>query len=82
MRFIVILAVLILVALALEPVVRGWWTRRESESLTQGDELVKDPVCQTYVVVSRAITREWRGVTRHFCSPECALRYERDRERA
>jgi YHS domain-containing protein len=39
------------------------------------DELVKDPVCQTYVVRSRAVSRADAGVARYFCSAECARRY-------
>ena len=35
------------------------------------DELVKDPVCQTYVVRSRAVNRGDVA----FCSAECASRY-------
>jgi hypothetical protein len=77
-RLVVILAVLILVALALEPLVRHWRGRRPPhERLSQPDELVKDPVCQTYVVVSRAVTRQLGSSTVHFCSQECALRYAR-----
>ena len=36
------------------------------------DELVKDPVCQTYVVKSRAVRRGDVGQVRYFCSEECA----------
>jgi hypothetical protein len=36
------------------------------------DELVKDPVCQTYVVRSRAVAGA--GST-YFCSAECARRW-------
>jgi YHS domain-containing protein len=39
------------------------------------DELVKDPVCQTYVVRSRALTKRAGGDTQYFCSPECAARF-------
>ena len=39
------------------------------------DELVKDPVCQTYVVRSRAVSRTEGGQLRYFCSPACARRY-------
>jgi YHS domain-containing protein len=39
------------------------------------DELVKDPVCQTYVVRSRAIRRSLGGESRYFCSRDCASRY-------
>ena len=35
------------------------------------DELVKDPVCETYVVRSRAVSRGEVA----FCSDECASRY-------
>ena len=38
------------------------------------DELVKDPVCQTYVVRSRAVRRDGVGGPRFFCSDECAAR--------
>jgi hypothetical protein len=41
------------------------------------DELVKDPVCQTYVVRSRAVTRGTGGEVRYFCSEECAGRASR-----
>ncbi|HEY3067852.1 MAG TPA: hypothetical protein VGL09_18840 [Methylomirabilota bacterium] len=39
------------------------------------DELVKDPVCGTYVVRSRAVTRDDGGAPRYFCSTDCARRY-------
>ena len=77
MRVVVILAVVILVALALEPFLRGGWRRRGAAPVAPRDELVKDPVCQTYVVLSRAVTRELRGETYHFCSQECAVRHAR-----
>jgi YHS domain-containing protein len=38
-------------------------------------ELVKDPVCQTYVVRSRAVSRSTAGGPRYFCSPACASRF-------
>ncbi|OLC15572.1 MAG: hypothetical protein AUH29_07680 [Candidatus Rokubacteria bacterium 13_1_40CM_69_27] len=39
------------------------------------DELVKDPVCQTYVVRSRAVRALARGEPVYFCSDDCARRY-------
>ena len=36
------------------------------------DELVKDPVCQTYIVKSRAVRRTDAGQVRYFCSEQCA----------
>ena len=38
------------------------------------DELVKDPICQTYVVRSRAVTRPGPEGPRYFCSDACARR--------
>ncbi len=46
----------------------------------QGEELVLDPECRTYVVKDRAVTRRIRGSSRSFCSEACARRYE-DRQR-
>ena len=53
-------------------------SRRPKASVDGGrprDELVKDPVCQTYVVRSRAVRRNARGGIRYFCSSACAKRY-------
>ena len=38
------------------------------------DELVKDPVCQTYVLRSRAVSRPGPQGPRYFCSDACARR--------
>ena len=39
------------------------------------DELVKDPVCQTYIVRSRAVSRQTAAGPRYFCSADCAARF-------
>jgi hypothetical protein len=39
------------------------------------DELVKDPVCQTYVVRSRAVSARGAAGAPYFCSTDCARRY-------
>lgn len=39
------------------------------------DELVKDPVCHTYIAKSRALTRRSSHGPRYFCSAECASRF-------
>ena len=44
-------------------------------SQRRGDELVKDPVCQTYLPRSRALERTIHGATRYFCSETCLRRY-------
>lgn len=39
------------------------------------DELVKDPVCHTYVARSRAVQRADASGLHYFCSVECARRH-------
>lgn len=39
------------------------------------DELVKDPVCQTYIARSRAVRVGAPESARYFCSAECARRF-------
>jgi YHS domain-containing protein len=39
------------------------------------DELVKDPVCETYIPRRKAITRGSGPGTRYFCSAACADKY-------
>ena len=41
----------------------------------QTDELVKDPVCQMYIVRSRAVSRQTAAGPRYFCSAACAARF-------
>ena len=41
--------------------------------------LVKDPVCGTYVVRSRALTAGTGDDARHFCSEACRDRWVRER---
>ena len=82
MRALLLLAVIVLVAMALAPVIGAWRRRLPSGAPPRRDELVKDPVCQTYVLLSRAVTTEEDGVVTHFCSPECAARFARGERRA
>jgi hypothetical protein len=39
------------------------------------DELVKDPVCETYIPRRKAISRGSGPDTRYFCSAACADKY-------
>ena len=57
------------------PLLRRRRPRVSGESGPPLDELVKDPVCQTYVVRSRALRRTDAGGPHYFCSPDCARRY-------
>jgi hypothetical protein len=42
---------------------------------SERDQLVKDPVCQTYVVRSRALCHPGLREPVYFCSAECARRW-------
>lgn len=44
-----------------------------------GEELIKDPVCHTYVPVSQAYQREISGKIFYFCSKQCSDRYEKEK---
>lgn len=39
------------------------------------DEMVRDPICQTYIPKSLAIQKTLRGETYYFCSNECASKF-------
>jgi hypothetical protein len=74
MRAVQVVVFLALVALVLVMVLRprAVATRRPR---AMPDELVKDPVCQTYVVRSRAVSRVGLDGPVYFCSADCARRY-------
>ena len=44
-----------------------------------GGEMVKDPICETYVPKNRAIEKTFNGQTVYFCSQECADAYDKKR---
>ncbi len=87
MRGLVLLGWVALLAFVFWPLVK-WMLRQRTHAFGAGtraprpralhDELVKDPVCQTYIVRSRAVTRSTGGSTYYFCSPECAARFARE----
>jgi YHS domain-containing protein len=81
MRALLYLAILVLAMMIVPSLLRAWRRGAMAASRTQHDELVKDPVCQTYILVSRAVTTEVGGVPTHFCSRECAARYAREDRR-
>ena len=75
MRGLFLLGSLLLLVFLLWPIVRRLLPPPARRPRAIQDELVKDPVCQTYVLRSRAVTREARGTTHYFCSRECAGRF-------
>lgn len=75
MRVLVWVGWLIVLAAFLWPFFRRWLAGRPHRPRALRDELVKDPVCETYVLRSRAHTRTVGGKTYYFCGPKCAGRY-------
>jgi len=82
MRALFFLALVVLVVVMLLPRVAAWGRGQFGSRLERRDELVKDPVCQTYVVMSRAFRSEVGGTTVHFCSRECQDKYRRGERHA
>lgn len=76
MRGLLLVVILVLIALVLWSL-RGGSRRqpRPGPARLAHDRLVKDPVCQTYVVSGRAVQRAVGGDVQYFCSQECAERY-------
>jgi YHS domain-containing protein len=71
-----LLSLLVWLAVAFPMVLPLFRSRRPApDARVPRDELVKDPVCQTYVVRSRAVRRLAHDGPRYFCSSACAKRY-------
>jgi len=81
MRGLVFAIAAIVVVIVIARALRGLREIPVGARRSQRNELVKDPVCQTYVVASRAVTAEVDGEVAHFCSRECAARYARGERR-
>ena len=75
MRVVVFLLWALAAAVLLWPLVQKGRRAARVRARVRGDELVKDPVCQTYVVRSRAVRRTEGGQLRYFCSRDCARRF-------
>ena len=74
MRLAVLAVCILVIAIALIPLLRRGRSPVPPVRLSR-DELVKDPVCGTYVVRSRAVSRPAGAAARYFCSAECARRF-------
>ncbi|HZO40503.1 MAG TPA: hypothetical protein VFE97_14880 [Methylomirabilota bacterium] len=72
MRLLPFLLFLVVAFVLLLPLVRRYRLTAPAQRRALGDELVKDPVCQTYIVKSRAVRRADAGGVRYFCSEQCA----------
>ena len=80
-RFLVLaligLLLLLLVRAAVAAFVSGFSGRSRPGGAPRAlrDELVKDPVCETYVPRRSALTRTAGGATYYFCGPACAEKF-------
>ena len=72
MRLLPILLFLVVAVVVLLQLLRGIRLPPRPARRAMPDELVKDPVCQTYIVKSRAVRRSGAGHVRYFCSEQCA----------
>lgn len=68
----VVRAVLRLVAGIIEGASGG-----QAKQVPPSTKMVKDPVCGTYVVPSKALTASRGNETAWFCSPECQHAWQR-----
>lgn len=75
MRALLLLAVAVIALAVLLPLLRRPMLGSGRARVALNDELVKDPVCQTYVVRSRAVRGRGADGAPYFCSEECARRY-------
>jgi len=79
LRFLIILFLLIYILYRLL-----WKDNRNRNQRTKGqksirnEEMVKDPVCGTYVSLDLAIPAKKEGRTYHFCSKECRNKFLKD----
>lgn len=72
MRLLPFLLFLVVAFVLLLPLARRFRLATPAQRRALSDELVKDPVCQTYIVKSRAVRRVDSGQVRYFCSEQCA----------
>jgi YHS domain-containing protein len=82
MRALMLLALIAVIVIVVARLPAVWRARLPAPNARTRDELVKDPVCQTYVLMSRAIRTEAGGTPLFFCSRECAARFQRGERRA
>jgi hypothetical protein len=74
-RLVILIAVVVLFVTVVLPLLRRHPVATRRAPGGPRDELVKDPVCHTYIVRSRAVTAGGRADSPYFCSAECARRY-------
>ena len=81
MRFLIVLGLLIL----LYYLVKGWISPSKSRRMERSggggeleSEMVKDPICKTYIPKDSAIRTHIDGRDYYFCSRQCMKRFKRE----
>jgi len=78
-RNILVLIIILVIYYALRTVFRSArhaYHAGEKRDRLQGEEMVLDPECHTYVVKARSTAIRIGGKPMYFCSATCAKRYE------
>ncbi len=78
MRLLVLIGAIVLLVLLVRSVLAGGGRRAAADAarrMAAGEDLVRDPVCDTYVPRSTAVAAAAGGETRLFCSRACAERF-------
>jgi YHS domain-containing protein len=81
-RFLVLALLAVLVYVGLRAALAGLMAgvrgqvRGGAPARSARDELVKDPVCETYVPRQTAVARTAGAATYYFCGPGCAAKFK------
>ncbi len=79
MRSLLVFILIVIVYYALKSLIRSalrGYHQEAPKKRAQGEEMVLDPECRTYIIKERAVTRRINGSVHSFCSETCARRYE------
>ena len=83
LRWLVLIAIVVLLPLVVRAIVAGG-RRREIDLSSRrgpdGEDLVRDPACLTYVPRSAAVSATVAGQSYLFCSAACAESFRRIKE--
>jgi uncharacterized protein len=83
LRILLFSILIVFVARALAKIWRGLMEGLDGRSYAdrtpaRGAQMVRDPVCGTFVLPNRAVTLAAGGQTQYFCSARCRDEYRRD----
>ena len=75
MRLVILALWIVIIVAVVLSLLRSRRSMPGGQPRMSSDELVKDPVCGTYVVRSRAVSRPAAEGAEYFCSADCAGRF-------